>query len=103
DDLRDLLQPDMIANDEQLDPLRNVRNGQEEIARFSPLGRLLAANFATYLPDDLLVKTDRCTMANALEARAPLLDTELTQYAASLPDSHKVRGRMTKVVLREAF
>ena len=103
DDLRELLQPELIANDEQLDPLRNVRNDRGEIARFSPLGRLLAANFATYLPDDLLVKTDRCTMANALEARAPLLDTELTQYAASLPDDYKLRGRMTKVVLREAF
>src|SRR5262249_53673575 len=39
----------------------------------SPLNRLLAANYASYLPDDLLVKTDRCTMANSLDARCPLL------------------------------
>ena len=76
---------------------------REAIGGFSPLGRLLAANFASYLPDDLLVKTDRCTMANALEARAPLLDTALTEYAASLPDDYKLRGRTTKAVLRDAF
>jgi asparagine synthase (glutamine-hydrolysing) len=103
EDVRALLQPETIASDAQLDPLRNLRNDRDEIAGFSPLGRLLAANFATYLPDDLLVKTDRCTMANALEARAPMLDTVLTEYAASLPDACKLRGWTTKAVLRDAF
>jgi len=103
DDVRELLQPDVISTDAQLDPLRNLRDERDEIARFSPLSRLLAANFASYLPDDLLVKTDRCTMANALEARAPLLDTALIEYAASLPDAFKLRGRTTKAVLRDAF
>jgi asparagine synthase (glutamine-hydrolysing) len=101
--VRELLQPGVIANDAQIDPLRNLRNDLDGIGRFSPLGRLLAANFASYLPDDLLVKTDRCTMANALEARAPLLDTTLTEYAASLPDDFKLRGRTTKAILRDAF
>src|SRR5262249_7671635 len=61
------------------------------------------ANFSSYLPDDLLVKADRCTMANSLEARSPFLDRELTEYAAALPDEYKLRGRRTKVILREAF
>jgi asparagine synthase (glutamine-hydrolysing) len=103
DDVRDLLQPDVVSDAEQLDPLRNLRADPEAIGGFTPLGRLLAANFVSYLPDDLLVKTDRCTMANALEARAPLLDTALTEYAASLPDDYKLRGRTTKAVLRDAF
>jgi asparagine synthase (glutamine-hydrolysing) len=103
EDVRELLQPGLVANDALVDPLRNLRNDRDEIGRFSPLGRLLAANFASYLPDDLLVKTDRCTMANALEARAPLLDTALTEYAASLPDDYKLRGRTTKAILRDAF
>jgi len=92
-----------VSDAEQLDPLRNLRADPEAIGGFTPLGRLLAANFVSYLPDDLLVKTDRCTMANALEARAPLLDTALTEYAASLPDDYKLRGRTTKAVLRDAF
>ena len=53
----------------------------------STLSRVLHANFTSYLPDDLLVKTDRCTMANSLEARAPFLDTALMEYAAGLPDA----------------
>jgi len=69
----------------------------------SRLGALLAANFSSYLPDDLLVKADRCTMANSIEARCPLLDTALVEYAASLPDSFKVSGGQGKAILREAF
>src|SRR5213594_728762 len=69
----------------------------------TPLSRVLHANFTSYLPDDLLVKTDRCTMANSLEARAPFLDRALTEYAAALPDDLKLHGRRTKVILREAF
>jgi asparagine synthase (glutamine-hydrolysing) len=49
------------------------------------------------------VKTDRCTMANSLEARSPFLDRELIEYAALLPDDLKLSGRRTKVILREAF
>jgi asparagine synthase (glutamine-hydrolysing) len=69
----------------------------------SRLSRLLAVNFASYLPDDLLVKADRCTMANSIEARCPLLDTALVEYAASLPDELKVGGGRGKAILREAF
>jgi asparagine synthase (glutamine-hydrolysing) len=60
-------------------------------------------NFNTYLLDDLLIKTDRCTMANSLEARAPFLDTALMEYVAGLPDSMKLARGRTKIILREAF
>ena len=69
----------------------------------APLNKLLALNYALYLPDDLLVKTDRMTMAHSLEARSPLLDTALTEYAASLPPAFKLNGRRTKAILRDAF
>jgi asparagine synthase (glutamine-hydrolysing) len=69
----------------------------------SPLSRLLAANFHSYLHDDLLVKADRMSMAVSLEARAPFLDRELVEYVAALPDEFKIRGRETKSILREAF
>jgi asparagine synthase (glutamine-hydrolysing) len=69
----------------------------------SPLNQLLAANFHSYLHDDLLVKTDRMTMANSLEARAPFLDRAVLEYAAGLPDDYKLQGRTTKAVLRAAF
>jgi asparagine synthase (glutamine-hydrolysing) len=64
---------------------------------------MLDVDVQTYLPDDLLVKMDIATMASSLEARSPLLDHELMEFAASLPASFKVRGREKKVVLRGAL
>jgi asparagine synthase (glutamine-hydrolysing) len=85
------------------DTLAHVAGALEGSRHSSRLSQLLAVNFASYLPDDLLVKTDRCTMANSLEARCPLLDTALIEYAASLPDDLKVTGRRGKAILRDAF
>jgi asparagine synthase (glutamine-hydrolysing) len=76
-----------IVSGADVDPLAHLSAAIEPARAASPLNRLLAVNYASYLPDDLLVKTDRCTMANSLEARCPLLDTALTEYATSLPDS----------------
>jgi asparagine synthase (glutamine-hydrolysing) len=73
------------------------------VAGASPLSRLLAANFHSYLHDDLLVKADRMSMASSLEARSPFLDRALMDYVAALPDQDKLNGRTTKAVLREAF
>ena len=60
-------------------------------------------DFQTYLPDDLMVKTDRATMANGLEARAPFLDHHLIEWSAGLPSDFKVRGWNTKYILKESL
>ena len=57
----------------------------------------------TYLPDDLLVKADRASMATSLELRSPLLDDQVLELGVSLPDSLRVDGRRGKVALRRAF
>jgi asparagine synthase (glutamine-hydrolysing) len=67
------------------------------------LHRLLSANLRTYLHDDLLVKTDRMTMANSLEARSPLLDTALLEDLAALPPWMKATPFGLKRVLRSAL
>jgi asparagine synthase (glutamine-hydrolysing) len=64
---------------------------------------MLDVDTATYLPDDLIAKIDIATMAHGLEARSPLLDHELMQFAASIPAGLKVRGRQKKWILREAL
>lgn len=55
----------------------------------------------TYLPNDLLVKVDIATMANSLEARSPLLDHKVIEFAASLPAGMKMRGLQTKSLLKK--
>ena len=54
-----------------------------------------------YLPDDLLVKEDRCTMRFGLEARVPFLDRDLIEFMASLPIQHKVTGTATKRLFKK--
>ncbi|MBI3318378.1 MAG: asparagine synthase (glutamine-hydrolyzing) [Candidatus Omnitrophica bacterium] len=70
---------------------------------WSLLSRLLHFNLQGYLPDDLLVKLDRCSMAHGLEVRSPFLDRALLEFSASLPDEWKASGMRTKVLLRETF
>jgi len=57
----------------------------------------------TYLPEDILVKVDRATMANSLEARVPLLDHRLLEFLARVPVNYKINGKTSKWILREAI
>jgi asparagine synthase (glutamine-hydrolysing) len=63
---------------------------------------LLLANMRTYLPGDLLIKTDRSSMAASLEARAPFLDHRLVELAAAIPANLKLNGSVTKYILKQA-
>lgn len=67
------------------------------------LNQMLYLDTKTWLPDDLLIKADKMTMANSIELRVPLLDHVVLEFAASLPPEFKVRGRETKRVLKAAF
>lgn len=68
-----------------------------------PLQRMLYQDFSVYLPDDILTKVDRMSMAHSLEVRVPLLDHRIIEFAASLPFSLKLRGRTSKYVVKRAI
>jgi asparagine synthase (glutamine-hydrolysing) len=69
--------------------------------RTDPLHRYLWFDQAYYLPDDILSKCDRMSMAHSLEVRPPFLDHRIVEFAASLPAELKVRGAQQKYVLRK--
>ncbi|MGA2014038.1 MAG: asparagine synthase (glutamine-hydrolyzing), partial [Solirubrobacteraceae bacterium] len=84
--------------------------GLPRVPRYRPPGRAstaldraLATDLARSLPDQLLFKMDIATMANSLEARAPLLDYRLVEWAARLPTSFKQRGRTRKRLISDAL
>ena len=68
-----------------------------------PLSKMLYADTKTWLPDDLLIKADKMTMANSIELRVPLLDHKVLEFAAALPANLKVRGTSTKYIAKKAL
>src|SRR5581483_6341008 len=72
-------------------------------ARGDSLNRLLAVDAETQLPDDLLLLTDKMTMATSLECRVPLLDHELVELAAAMPEEIKIRNGRLKHAMKEAL
>lgn len=83
------------------EPERHLRSCFAQTAHRDFVTRMIATDFQTYLPDDILVKVDRASMAVSLEVRAPLLDFRLAEFAfARLPGRLKVHGG-GKVILRK--
>jgi asparagine synthase (glutamine-hydrolysing) len=96
------LRAELTGRRSAFDPVDLLRARYEETGGADELARLQDVDLGVYLVDDLLVKTDRASMAHSLEARVPYLDTVVTNLALALPTRHKVRGLSKKVLLRKA-
>jgi len=93
------------------DEFRSVRSDFDPIKYLAPyvnynngtgvVDASLMADFMHYLPNDLLVKVDIASMANSLEARSPFLDHKVIEFAATLPEHIKQKGRDTKSLLKK--
>lgn len=85
------------------DPADTVRAWYRNCDSDDHLARVLYTDLKTWLPGDILVKVDRMSMANSLEARAPLLDYRLVEFAATLPSRLKLAGGDKKHILKRTL
>jgi asparagine synthase (glutamine-hydrolysing) len=96
------LRAELTGRQNGFDPVDVLRARYGETEGAPELARLQDVDLGVYLVDDLLVKTDRASMAHSLEARVPYLDTSVTNLALALPTRHKVQVLAKKVLLRKA-
>ncbi|MBI4600731.1 MAG: asparagine synthase (glutamine-hydrolyzing) [Planctomycetes bacterium] len=99
--LLSLLSPDLAEAARRRTDFALVREAwaAAEASGADPLTRLQSVDLETYLPDDILVKTDRMSMMSSLEVRVPFLDHRVLEYALSIPSA----WRMGKRILKRAF
>jgi asparagine synthase (glutamine-hydrolysing) len=74
-----------------------------QASQFDSLGQQQFVDIKTYLVDDILTKVDRMSMAVSIEARVPLLDYRIAEFALNLPPQMKLNRSKTKVILRKAM
>jgi asparagine synthase (glutamine-hydrolysing) len=96
------LRAELTGRHNGFDPVDVYRERFAESEGAELLARLQDVDRAVYLADDLLVKTDRASMAHSLEARVPFCDSVVASFAHALPTRHKVRGLRKKLLLRRA-
>jgi asparagine synthase (glutamine-hydrolysing) len=91
------------AKSDAMSAMQFFESHWEKARAFTGLDRELYFSFALHLPEQLLVKVDRASMAWALEARSPLLDREFVDFCARIPVAYKLRGRETKSIFKRAL
>ncbi len=99
---RRLMAADLAAGLNGHAPERIVWKSYATAPAADTLAGMIAADVATVLPDDFLVKVDRASMAHGLEVRPPLVDHEVLELAARIPSRWKVHRGQTKWILKQA-
>jgi asparagine synthase (glutamine-hydrolysing) len=95
------LSPEVRGRGHETDTI--VDDALASTSGLDPVSRLQAFDIQTYLPGDIMTKVDRMSMANSLEARVPLLDHPLIEFAASLPADLRFRAGQTKYLLKRVL
>jgi asparagine synthase (glutamine-hydrolysing) len=100
---KEFFTPEFLTASGPIAPAREIADLLKPAEKWDLLDQMLYVDSKTWLPDDLLVKADKMTMANSVELRVPLLDHVVMEFAASLPPHFKVGGKHTKRVLKSTF
>lgn len=100
---RTLIHQDVQRELKGYDTLDVFRAYYDRAGTDDPLSRIQYVDIKTYLPDDILVKVDRASMANSLEVRAPMLDHRLIELTARMPSSLKLKGATGKYILKKSL
>jgi asparagine synthase (glutamine-hydrolysing) len=95
-----LYSADFAETVRDVDPFAGFRLAYQSCPSNDPLDRALYVDVKTYLVDDIMTKVDRMSMAVSLEAREPLLDHRLLEFAATVPTGLKLKNGRTKYLLR---
>jgi asparagine synthase (glutamine-hydrolysing) len=103
DGLEGLYSSDFAGTLDREGTAQPMRQLHSDVRGLNPLDAMLYIDTKTWLPDDLLVKADKMTMANSVELRVPLLDHKILEFAASLPTNLKVRRFTTKYLAKKAL
>lgn len=98
-----LLHPDTQRQLDGYDTLDLFRTYYDRAGTSDSLSRIQYVDVKTYLPDDILVKVDRASMANSLEVRAPLLDHRFIEFTAKIPSSLKLKGSIGKYIFKKSL
>src|ERR1035437_2325167 len=98
-----LLGAEVVRSLNGYDSIEVLRYHNDRAGTTDPVSRLQYIDIKTYLPDDILAKVDRASMANSLEVRCPLLDHRLMELAATMPSHIKLRGGCGKYIFKQAL
>jgi len=101
--VKELYTESFISSSDKSRSAEPAKRHLKSTVEYNVLNRMLYVDTKTWLPDDLLIKADKITMANSVELRVPLLDHRVLEFAASLPVNHKVHGFTTKYLAKTAL
>ena len=99
--LRGTLYTKDFSNAVHADPFEPIADIYSHTRQWDLLSRLLYLDTRSWLPNDILIKADRMSMAKSLELRVPFLDYRLIEYAATIPSRYKLRGSTSKYILKQ--